>query len=39
MDALAGQLQDEGAKSLVKSWEKLMSQITSMSAMFRKAAG
>ena len=39
VDALAAQLQDEGAKSFVKSWEELMSRIASISAMFRKAAG
>jgi transaldolase len=39
VDALAAQLQDEGAKSFVKSWEELMSQIASKSAMFRKEAG
>ena len=39
VDALAAQLQDEGAKSFVKSWEELMSRIASKSAMFRKAAG
>jgi transaldolase len=39
VDALAAQLQDEGAGSFVKSWEELMSQIVAKSAMFRKAAG
>ncbi|HXY24139.1 MAG TPA: transaldolase [Candidatus Acidoferrum sp.] len=39
VDALAGQLQEEGAKSFVKSWDELMSQIVSKSAVLRKAAG
>ena len=39
VDALAAQLQDEGARSFVKSWEELMSQIVSKSAMVMKAAG
>ena len=39
VDALAAQLQDEGAKSFVKSWNDLMQVITSKSAVLRKAAG
>src|SRR6516162_2427189 len=39
VDALAAQLQDEGAKSFVKSWNELMSVITSKSAVLKKAAG
>jgi transaldolase len=39
VDALAAQLQDEGAKSFVKSWNELMQVITSKSAVLRKAAG
>jgi transaldolase len=39
VDALAAQLQDEGAKSFVKSWNDLMSVITSKSAVLKKAAG
>jgi transaldolase len=39
VDSLAAQLQEEGAKSFVKSWEELMSQIASKGAMHRKAAG
>jgi transaldolase len=35
--ALAAQLQDEGAKSFVKSWNELMSVITAKSASLRKA--
>ena len=35
-DALAAQLQDEGAKSFVKSWEELMSVISSKSAVLKK---
>jgi hypothetical protein len=31
------QLQDEGAKSLVKSWNELMAVITSRSAALHKA--
>jgi transaldolase len=32
IDALAAQLQDEGAKSFVKSWNELMAVIDSRSA-------
>jgi transaldolase len=39
VDALAAQLQDEGAKSFVKSWNDLMAVITSKSAVLKKAAG
>ena len=39
VDALGAQLQDEGAKSFVKSWNDLMSVITSKSAVLKKAAG
>jgi transaldolase len=39
VDTLAAQLQEEGAKSFVKSWDELMSQITSKAAVLRKAAG
>jgi transaldolase len=35
--ALAGQLQDEGAKSFVKSWDELMAVITSKSAALKSA--
>src|SRR6478752_7883520 len=38
VDALATQLQDEGAKSFVKSWEELMSVISSKSAVLKKAS-
>jgi transaldolase len=37
VDALAAQLQDEGAKSFVKSWDELMAVITSKSAALRAA--
>jgi len=37
--ALAVQLQDEGAKAFVKSWDGLMSQINSKTAVLKKAAG
>ena len=37
-DALAAQLQDEGAKSFVKSWDELMSVIAVKSAALRKAS-
>jgi transaldolase len=37
IDVLAAQLQDEGAKSFVKSWEDLMSVISSKSAALKKA--
>jgi transaldolase len=36
VDALAAQLQDEGAKSFVKSWNELMAVITSKSESLRK---
>jgi len=39
IDALAAQLQEEGAKSFVKSWNELMQVITSKSAVLKKAAG
>ena len=35
VDALAAQLQDEGAKSFVKSWNELMSVIASKSATLK----
>jgi transaldolase len=38
VDALAAQLQDEGAKSFVKSWSELMDVIKSKSAVLNKAA-
>ena len=38
VDALAAQLQDEGAKSFVKSWNDLMSVIASKSAALKKAS-
>jgi transaldolase len=38
IDALAAQLQDEGAKSFVKSWNDLMEVITSKSALLRTKA-
>jgi transaldolase len=38
IDALAAQLQDEGAKSFVKSWNELMGVIESKSAVLKKAA-
>jgi transaldolase len=38
VETLATQLQDEGAKSFVKSWNELMAVITSKSAVLRKAA-
>ena len=37
VDALAVELQDEGAKSFVKSWEELMGVIESRSGALRKA--
>jgi len=37
--ALAVQLQDEGAKAFVNSWDALMSQINSKTAVLKKAAG
>jgi transaldolase len=39
IDALAAQLQDEGAKSFAKSWNDLMGVITSKSATIKSAAG
>jgi len=38
IDALAAQLQDEGAKSFVKSWNELMGVIDSKSVVLKKAA-
>jgi transaldolase len=38
VDALAAQLQDEGAKSFVKSWNELMAVIDSKSAALKKAS-
>jgi transaldolase len=38
IDALAAQLQDEGAKSFVKSWNELMGVIDSKSAALKKAS-
>jgi transaldolase len=38
IDALAARLQDEGAKSFVKSWNDLMACIESKSAAIRKAS-
>jgi transaldolase len=38
IDALAGQLQDDGAKSFVKSWNELMAVIASKSAALAKAS-
>ena len=37
IDALAAQLQDEGAKSFVKSWDELLAVIASKSATLAKA--
>ncbi len=37
VDALAAQLQEEGAKSFVNSWNELMSVIASKSAVLGKA--
>ena len=37
VDALAAQLQDEGAKSFVKSWNDLMAVIASKSTVLKKA--
>ena len=37
VDALANQLQDEGAKSFVTSWRELMDVIASKSAILDKA--
>jgi transaldolase len=38
IDALAAQLQDDGAKSFVKSWDELMSVINAKSAALKKAS-
>ena len=38
MDALAGQLQDEGAKAFVNSWHELMEVIAAKSADLAKAS-
>jgi transaldolase len=38
VDALSAQLQDEGAKSFVKSWNELMGVIASKSAALKKAS-
>jgi transaldolase len=38
IDALAAQLQDEGATSFVKSWDDLMNVITAKSAALKKAS-
>ena len=38
VDALAAQLQDNGAKSFVKSWDDLMGVITVKSAALKKAS-
>jgi transaldolase len=38
VDALAAQLQDEGAKSFDKSWDELMSVIDMKSATLKKAS-
>ncbi len=38
IDALAAQLQDEGASSFVKSWNDLMARIDSKRAAMRKAS-
>jgi transaldolase len=38
VDALAARLQDEGAKSFVKSWDELLTVITSKSNALKKAA-
>jgi transaldolase len=37
VNALAAQLQDEGAKSFVKSWNELMAVITSKSVALKAA--
>jgi transaldolase len=39
VDALAAQLQEQGAKSFVKSWNELMTEIASKSIVLKKAAG
>src|SRR5262249_36506883 len=38
IDTLSTQLQDDGAKSFVKSWEDLMSVISTKSAVLKKAS-
>ena len=38
IDSLAAQLQDDGAKSFVKSWEELLGVIASKSVLLKKAA-
>jgi len=38
IDALAAQLQDEGAKSFVKSWDDLLKVIASKSALLKTSA-
>ena len=38
IEALAAQLQDEGAKSFVKSWKDLMSVIASKCDLLKKAS-
>jgi len=38
VDSLAAQLQDEGAKSFVKSWNELLAVIASKSALLKQAA-
>ena len=38
VDALAAQLQDEGAKSFVKSWNELLAVIASKSSALKKAS-
>ena len=38
VDALGAQLQDEGAKSFVKSWNELMAVVESKSGLLKKAA-
>jgi transaldolase len=38
VDALAAQLQDEGAKSFVKSWNELLAVIASKSDALKQAA-
>jgi transaldolase len=39
VDALAAQLQDEGAKSFVKSWNELLAVIASKSAALKETSG
>jgi transaldolase len=39
MDGLASQLQEDGAKSFVKSWNELMSVVGSTSVLLERAAG